>query len=218
MLGTSTIERGILYPATWVRQCSDNDSVATSSNPGRTCTTAATFSPNRASGRARYQGVENCRVSFECLLHFFGVDLLAAGVDAHRTAPEQHDGSVGFHRAHVPEYRQTHPVDDGKSCSSLGRVAEVGNGNMAGPGDETDCVRAWFDATEFVVDARIMLGLDRIRLEPSSPNSTTPSLPDSEAPNASLITNPGSRVVSSAFRFGENNAPPDPISWRVERS
>jgi hypothetical protein len=64
--------------------------------PGRSSTTAANALAPTFVGHADDHGVEHRFVVLQCGLDFFGIDLLAARVDAHRAATEQCHRPVGF--------------------------------------------------------------------------------------------------------------------------
>ena len=79
--------------------------------PGASDTTAVTASPKRSSGTptTRQSATAGCR--FTASSTSSGIDLLAARVDHHRPAAEQHDRAVGLDAGEVARHRPTLAVD-----------------------------------------------------------------------------------------------------------
>src|SRR5215470_3313843 len=65
-------------------------------------------------GSADDDGVIHRRVPPEHLLHLLGVDLLPAGVDAHRSAAEHVDRAVAVEARVVARHRVAHAADGGE--------------------------------------------------------------------------------------------------------
>ena len=129
---------GTLYPASVARQC------AASASRRRACvrrpaaTSATTISPQRVVGHADDHAVEHVGCDAERELDLFGVDLLAAGVDARRAAAEQPDRAVGVDRRVVAGDRVAPAVDGAERRRRLLRVLVVAERDRAADAEHAD--------------------------------------------------------------------------------
>ena len=92
-------------------------------------------------GHADHEHVEHVRVRLEHAFDLFGEDLLAAGVDDDRAAPEQRDLTVGLDRREVARDRVPHAIDLDERLRAALRVVVVAERDVAGAGDATDLAR-----------------------------------------------------------------------------
>jgi hypothetical protein len=92
------------------------------------------------------------------------VDLLAAGVDAHRAASEQVNRAVGIDRRHVAGQRPTLAVDLHKGSRAALGIVVVPDRHAPGRGEAPNLARTRRDRPELVVDHhRLRLRRERER-------------------------------------------------------
>ena len=120
--------------------------------------------------QADHQRVEHVGVSLQGRLDLLGEDLLAPGVDAHRSAAEQGDGPVGFDGRHVAEERPALAVDVDERLGRLGRVLVVLEGDVATAGETADDAGSGRHDAQVVVEHRVDVahgeaGLGVVRLD-----------------------------------------------------
>ena len=89
-------------------------------------------------GDPDHEHVEHLRVALERRLDLFGIDLLAARVDALRTAAEQGHRAVELEAGEVAGHRVALAVHLDERGGRLDRVLVVADGHVAAPGHAPD--------------------------------------------------------------------------------
>src|SRR4029079_3903260 len=89
-------------------------------------------------GQSDDGGVGDGGVELEAFLDFFGIHLLAAGVDALAAAAEQHDGAVGVDGGVVAGDRVALAVDGDEGLGGLGLVLVVPDRGVAAQRDPAE--------------------------------------------------------------------------------
>src|SRR5581483_12127086 len=87
-------------------------------------------------GYADNDAVHHRRVGPEDVLHFFGEDLLAAGIDAARSPAEECDRAVGFDAGPVAGHGVPQPVDPPERAGRLLRILVVAERRAAADGQQ----------------------------------------------------------------------------------
>src|SRR5690606_23157718 len=105
-------------------------------------------------GNTDHQGVEDFGVAFQRALDLFGVDLLAAAVDAHRAAAQHRDGAVFLDPRVVAGDRVPDAVVFLERRRGLHRVVVVTDRDMPLTGQQADLPGAGGHRVAVVVDHR----------------------------------------------------------------
>ena len=74
--------------------------------------------------------------------HFFGVDLLTAGVDTDRSSTKQRDGTVRLDRGHIARQDVAGAFNDNKSFGRFFGSVVIAQGNIPRVGDSADNARS----------------------------------------------------------------------------
>src|SRR5205823_14744330 len=91
------------------------------------------------------QAVDDRRVQLHGFFDFFGIDLLATGVDDDRPPAEQRDRAVALDAREVAGDRPALPVDHEERLGGLLRVLVVADRYVATDGEASDLTRAGDD-------------------------------------------------------------------------
>ena len=103
-------------------------------------------------GRADHDGVEHVRMGAHRGLDLFGEDLLAARVDADRTASEEGDAAVRLDGGEVTGHHVAAAVHGDEHIGRLLGVVVVADRDVTCPGDLADDARAGLDRSQLLVE------------------------------------------------------------------
>ena len=114
-----TARAGACTRRAWCGSAAGGSRGRAASSPSAAATIATTCWPHLGSGRPDHDRIGHRVVRLQRGLDLLGVHLLAAGVDAHRAAPEEMHGAVGVDRRHVAGQRPAGAVDLARTCAAL---------------------------------------------------------------------------------------------------
>ena len=209
---TTTSSRGTLYPAICSRQYAWMSSSVGRRSPARLHDGDDPLAPPLV-GDADHDGVEHAGMGLERRLDLLGEDLLAAGVDAHRTAAEQDDRAVRLDRGHVAGQHPAHAVDREERRRRLLLVVVVPERDVAAPGQPADRSEPGVDRLAVVVEHRGLLVDGEPRTAVAAPRRRPWSRPR-RLRRAEPVDDDDVReqLRDASLVVGERIAPPEPMT------
>ena len=83
--------------------------------------------------------------------HFFGVDLLTAGVDTDRSSTKQRDGTVRLDRGHIARQDVAGAFNDNKSLGRFFGCIVIPQGDIARVRNSADNSRSWLNGVARII-------------------------------------------------------------------